>query len=100
VAVHRPALRLGQDNDEVLGWLPKEAGAAAPTGAGIEIRPTSGRAGRTLLEGVRVLEITTNWAGPAGAREFARLGADVIIVEWSGKSGASAAPHGVISGLS
>ena len=35
------------------------------------------------LEGVRIIEVTTNWAGPVAGRFLADLGADSIKVEWA-----------------
>ncbi len=37
------------------------------------------------LAGLRVIEVTANWAGPAAGRNFADLGADVIKVELATK---------------
>jgi crotonobetainyl-CoA:carnitine CoA-transferase CaiB-like acyl-CoA transferase len=35
------------------------------------------------LEGLRILEVTTNWAGPVAGRFLADLGADSVKVEWA-----------------
>jgi crotonobetainyl-CoA:carnitine CoA-transferase CaiB-like acyl-CoA transferase len=35
------------------------------------------------LAGLRVIEVTTNWAGPVAGRFLADLGADIIKVEWA-----------------
>jgi crotonobetainyl-CoA:carnitine CoA-transferase CaiB-like acyl-CoA transferase len=35
------------------------------------------------LKGLRILEVTTNWAGPVAGRFLADLGADSIKVEWA-----------------
>ena len=37
---------------------------------------------RRPLEGVRIIEVTTNWAGPVAGRFLADLGADSVKVEW------------------
>ncbi len=37
------------------------------------------------LAGLRVIEVTANWAGPAGGRDFADLGAEVIKIELATK---------------
>ncbi|MGK9230448.1 CoA transferase [Inquilinus limosus] len=68
--VRSGAPRLGADN----GWAP--AGAAAP-------RPSSGAVapGAGPLAGLRVLELTTAWAGPMTGRVLAFLGAEAIHVE-------------------
>lgn len=74
-ATTAPAPKLGEHTAEVLGsgfpWA--NAGAASPPAPQ---QPKSG-----ALSGVRVIEVTANWAGPIPGRHFADLGADVIKIE-------------------
>ena len=42
-------------------------------------------AGALPFAGLRVIEVTANWAGPIGGRHFADLGADVIKIELATK---------------
>jgi len=44
---------------------------------------TTGEAGGPPLEGLRVIEVTTNWAGPVAGRFLADLGSDNVKIEWA-----------------
>lgn len=59
-------------------------GAAPSTSAGTASLPatTTPRTGLPL-EGLRIIEVTANWAGPVGGRFIADLGADDIKIEWA-----------------
>lgn len=74
-----PAPGLGEHNDTVLradfAWANAEAAAPRRTAT------RSDGNGRGALSGLRLLEVTANWAGPIGGRHFADLGADVIKIE-------------------
>ncbi|MEP6870295.1 MAG: CoA transferase [Anaerolineaceae bacterium] len=71
------APKLGEHTDAVLGqdfrWANARVTATAPA-------PGRERA-KGALSGLRVVEVTANWAGPIGGRHFADLGADVIKIE-------------------
>lgn len=71
------APRLGEHTDLVLGsnfaWA--NAGRPAAVAGGAPRSPAG------PLEGLRIIEVTANWAGPIAGRHFADLGADVIKVE-------------------
>ncbi len=60
--------------------LDSSAGISLPQRAAAEGTP--GRAARAQpFEGLRVLEVTANWAGPLAGRHFGDMGADVIKFE-------------------
>jgi crotonobetainyl-CoA:carnitine CoA-transferase CaiB-like acyl-CoA transferase len=76
---------------------PASAGRADPTGAG----PAGATAtGTGPLAGLRVVDMTTAWAGPFAARSLAWLGAEVIKIDapshpdsWRGAAEGGAARH-------
>ena len=52
--------------------------------AGSGLAPaTGGDPGSPPLEGLRIIEVTTNWAGPVAGRFLADLGSDNVKVEWA-----------------
>lgn len=74
-----PAPALGKHTAVVLApgfpWANASVSLPAPTG------PRTGGSGTGALSGLRLVELTANWAGPIGGRHFADMGADVIKIE-------------------
>lgn len=73
-SIRRPAPLLGQHTDEVFA----EDRARQPAAAG-----GSGDAPALPLQGLNVVEVTANWAGPLTGRHLGDLGAEVVKVEWA-----------------
>ena len=69
--LRRPAPRLGEHTDEVLGAKRRIPPA---------VTRSSGNGGRPL-EGVRVVDMTWMWVGPHCSEQLAHLGAEVIRIE-------------------
>jgi crotonobetainyl-CoA:carnitine CoA-transferase CaiB-like acyl-CoA transferase len=85
-----PPFRLSKTPRRVRAWAPRlgedstgtERSAAADAAADAPSDPTSGTAlNRGPLEGLRVVEITTAWAGPMAGRVLGYLGAESIHIE-------------------
>ncbi len=77
-AISRPAPTLGQHNDEVFAEATMPAiPAAEPSIAG------AANGASLPLAGIKVIEVTGNWAGPLAGRHLGDLGAEVVKVEYA-----------------
>ncbi len=80
--VRHPAPRLDEHRDTTEVQPSAEAPAADATPAGAAPDGASvGAPGEGALAGLRVIEVTANWAGPLVGRHMGDLGAEVIKVE-------------------
>ncbi|MFT3853356.1 MAG: CoA transferase [Ilumatobacteraceae bacterium] len=61
--------------------LGASSGATPPPAAEVVAGATT--SARGPLDGLRIVEVTTNWAGPIAGRFLADLGADSVKVEWA-----------------
>ena len=73
-----PAPSLGQHSEDRPGIDNAAAFSTRETG---NVSAADGNDGP--LKGLRIIEVTTNWAGPVAGRFLADLGADDIKVEWA-----------------
>ena len=80
-----PAPAIGEHHRRTPAPPPATAGVNGGVSSGVS--PASGANDeappRAPLEGLRIIEVTTNWAGPVAGRFLADLGADSIKVEWA-----------------
>lgn len=65
--------------------LGQHTGLEPPAPGEVAVPAEAAATGSRPLDGVRILEVTTNWAGPVAGRFLADLGAESIKVEWATK---------------
>lgn len=75
-----PAFRLGAAPRQLQGGAPALGEGAVPSWPAPSL-PDAGSVGGRPIEGLRVIELTTAWAGPMSGRVLAYLGAESIHVE-------------------
>ena len=80
-----PAPALGEHNAIVMGPRFPWANAGLERSHRHEVHTGALPRSHGPLEGLRLIEMTANWAGPIGGRHLADLGADVIKVELASK---------------
>lgn len=71
-----PAPRVGEHTDAIRAEFAAQPAPAPPSAPPTDEPP---------LAGLRVVELTANWAGPIAGRHLGDLGADVIKVEWAAR---------------
>jgi len=85
LAAPQPAPRLGEHDGRIEAREP--------------VRPRPDGSGRLPLEGVRIIDATSWWAGPIATHMFAMLGADVIHIESTQKIDGSRSLGGTFSAM-